>query len=118
MAGSGGGGRAWLAAVTVDGQDVPGAQLLDQFAVLFDDDMVDPAFSEQGGNSLADPAVAHQHDLAGELRLVGTHRQFGQRIRAVLESAREGRVGAQPRLKGSNGGENQRVAGDRDERAG
>ena len=96
-----------LGGIAADGEDVVGAQFLDLFAVLLDDDVADAPLGEQGGNALADAAVADQHDLAGQMRLIGAHRQFGQRIVAVLEATGERRVGAQPGLERSDGGEDQ-----------
>ena len=70
------------------------------------------------GDALADTAIADQHDLAGQACLVGVGWQFSRWVLALCQTAGEGGVTAEPGLKRGDGGEDQRVAGDGNQRAG
>ena len=65
-----------------------GAQLLDGLAVLLGDDERDAGGRQLGGDALADPAVADEHDLLRQVLRVGRHRQLGERVGRVIAPRR------------------------------
>ena len=66
--------------IAVD-RSLPGlAQLLDQLSVLLGDDERNASFVERLRNVPTYPAVSDQHNLVGEVFLLGGHRQLGERI--------------------------------------
>jgi len=71
-----------------NGSDVALTQLLDDFAVLFGDHIVDAMLGERLCDAAAYATVADQHHLPGQTALLDGGRQLGQRVFAALETAR------------------------------
>jgi hypothetical protein len=94
------------------------AQLFHRLAVLLDHDKRNAVLDQGFDDPPAHTAVRDNDDVTGQLRRVDRHRQLGERIGAMLEAACKRRACPQPRLRGPDGREDDRIERNGDQGAG